>query len=59
MRCVHVRFRCEVRVNLPHDLKHYAEKREGLTLFTPDEALAILVCLLFICWLADRLNLFV
>ena len=43
-------------MNLPHDLKLYAENREGMTLFTPDEALAILVCLLFICWLADRMG---
>ena len=32
--------------------------RDSFALFTPDEALAILVCLLFICWLADRLQVF-
>jgi len=41
---------------LPDDLRHF--HRDSFALFTPDEALAILVCLLFIFWLADRLGVF-
>ena len=42
-------------MGLPQDLKGFTE-RDSFSLFTPDEALAILVCLLFICWLADRMG---
>ena len=37
---------------MPDDLKAYEAPR--FNLFTPDEALAVLVWLLFIAWLADR-----
>jgi hypothetical protein len=45
-------------MGLPDDLKNYRD-RDSFSLFSPDEALAILVWLLFIAWLSDRLNLLV
>jgi hypothetical protein len=42
-------------MKLPDDLKDYRD-RDSFSLFTPDEALAILFWILFIAWLSDRLN---
>ena len=39
---------------LPQDLKHYSA--DSFALFTTEELLAVTAWVLFICWLADRLE---